>query len=517
MKHIFTRTRKGRYARLSVILTVLVITVTILANTVVSTLAERYSWYTYLEQWGEYQVSGQCFTVLDAAMDRTKTSGEKIEVIFCDTEKNVLADSMVGYVYTTVKAIEERYPERMSVQCHDIILNPNSVRRFAMGVNPLTGEEIENDLSESSVIFTCGDYYRVYSLTEFFAFKNNDLSTVWAYRGERKLVSAVLHALNANNKPIVCLTENHGEVYYDYELQQLLDDAGYVISYIDLQTDQIPQNCNLIISYNPSADLVADTVSTSSEAEILKGFLETSGNSFLLFLGSGSPELPKYEAFMAEWGVSCKYYHDAEADRSYRYSVQDAANSLTSDGCTIYASPVSQGQSARLLSDLDPRVVFRNATALGVANGYVSNGDGSYSQLSGNRTLYSLYESRTSASSWANGAMREAGGGEMLMSLTEQKNASGSSYVGVISSTNFTTEEYLQSAVYENGDVLFRTLKTFGKAELPENLRLKPFHSTEISTITTSQMLYWTLGLSITPAVVITALAIVILVKRRRA
>ena len=103
------------------------------------------------------------------------------------------------------------------------------------------------------------------------------------------------------------------------------------------------------------------------------------------------------------------------------------------------------------------------------------------------------------------------------MSLTEQKNTSGSSYVGVIASANFSTEDFLQSAVYENGDVLLRTLKNMGKTEVPEGLRIKPFQSKEISTLTTSQMLTWTLVLSIAPAVLVTVVAVLIFVKRRRA
>ena len=513
MKQIFTRTRKGRYARLAVVLTVLVVAVTILANAVFFTLANRYGWYTPMEKWGDYRISKNCFTVLDTAM-RAHNSAP-IELIFCNTEKNILADSMVAYIYSTAKELQARYSDRISIQCYDVILNPNTVRRFAKGTNPLTGEEMENDLAQTSVIVSCGEYYRVYSLTEFFSYKNNDLSTVWAYNGERKLVSAILHAINTD-KPIVCMTDNHGEVYYDYELLQLLDDAGYVISYLDLQTDPIPEKCNLIISYNPNTDLVGDTVSSVSEAARLNEFLAQDGNGFLLFLESGTPDLPNYEAFMAEWGVSCKYYHDAEANKDYRYSVQDAANSLTSDGCTIYAEPVQTGHSATLLKDLDPGVVFQNATALDVANGYVANGDGSYSQLSGNRTMYSLYESASGATSWANGAIRD-GGGAILMSLTEQKSESGSSYVGAIASAKIATEKLLQSAVFENGDALFRLLGCMGKTDLPENLRIKPFQSMEISTVTTSEMLYWTLGLAITPAVLVTVAAVIVFIKRRRA
>jgi len=82
---------------------------------------------------------------------------------------------------------------------------------------------------------------------------------------------------------------------------------------------------------------------------------------------------------------------------------------------------------------------------------------------------------------------------------------------------SFASESMLQSAVYENSDVMFRMLGNMGKEELPENLRVKPFHSMEISTVTTSEMLWWTVGLTVTPAIAVLAVAIVVFAKRRRA
>ena len=62
-----------------------------------------------------------------------------------------------------------------------------------------------------------------------------------------------------------------------------------------------------------------------------------------------------------------------------------------------------------------------------------------------------------------------------------------------------------------------RTFSNMGKELTTEGLIIKPFESTTISTVTTSQMLTWTLVLSIAPAALITLVAVVILVKRRRA
>ena len=103
------------------------------------------------------------------------------------------------------------------------------------------------------------------------------------------------------------------------------------------------------------------------------------------------------------------------------------------------------------------------------------------------------------------------------MSLTEQKNAKGSSYVGVVSSVNFATRTYLQSAVYDNGDVLFSLFEEIGGRTAPTGLTIKPFASYDISTITTAQMLRWTVALAVIPAVAISAIAVIVLIKRRRA
>ena len=238
------------------------------------------------------------------------------------------------------------------------------------------------------------------------------------------------------------------------------------------------------------------------------------GNNFLVMLENGTPMLPAYEAFLEGWGADFSYYTDRENEANYRYMVQDNANSLTSDGYTIYGEAASEGHAAELLEGLQRPVIFKNATAIKAAQGFVNNGDGSYTK--GNRTLYSLYQSSKSASCWANGKAVD-GGNAMLMTLTEQKFENGSSYVGVIASADFAEETFLQSAVYGNNDAMMRTFRHMGKELTTEGLVIKPFASTDISIITTAQMLRWTLVLSITPALLITVIAVVILVKRRRA
>ncbi len=503
MKKHFIRTRKLRWGGIAAVLTVLVVAVAVLTNAVFGTLARRYGWYAPMTGTPRYDVSERCFTILGEAF--ADYTGKKAEIIFCDTEENLNEEITSRYLYETATAISERYPDRVSVKCYDIWTDPTKVSAYTKMTNPVTDEPMDVKLKSTSVIIVTEGYHRVYSLEEFFSFRDGDSAQVWGYNGERKLAAGILRAVSPETH-IVCLTQNHGEVYYDYELLYLLDDAGYTIKYLDLYRDPIPEGCEMIISYNPNSDMIAnDELSAVSESDKLDAFLAVPGNSFWVLLENGTPALPNMETYLEGWGVDFQY----DSTGTYRYMVQDATRSLTSDGYTIYADAATQMQSTVR------EAVFKNATAIRNAPAFAPVGDGSYSL--GSRTMYSLYEGGANAVSWANGAAQASAAGAILMSITEQKNEGGNSYVGAVASVDFFSEEFLQSAVYGNADAFMRTFSIMGREHLPEGLTLKPFESSDISTVTTREMLLWTLALSITPAVIVTAVAVTVLVKRRNA
>lgn len=511
MKKRLFRNRRTRYAGISAVLTVLVITVVILVNSVFGSLASRYHWVTSMNAKANYDVTGVCYDLLDrelAEIDATERDAN-VRVIFCDTEAAWSEDETQSYLLHTAKSICDRY-DRLTIEFYDTRLNPTAVRPYA--TNQKTGESIP--VKESSVIIVCEDYHRVYNLEEFFVFKDNANTNVWAYKGERTLATGILRALNRDVK-VACITSNHGEAFTDYEIAYLLDDAGYdVRSDFDLSTEEIPEKCSLILTYNPNSDL--DVSVGIEENRKLDEFLAKEGNAFLVFLSTGTPQLANLEAYLNGWGVKSGVHVDPANGKSYRYTVQDSAQSLTSDGYTIYGNLSSEATARQMFSSNESNVVFKNATALGHASDFVANGDGTYSK-GDSRKLYSIYEASEDAVLWANGVARD-GDSSMLMTLTEQKHTSGrSSYVGVVASSDFASRDQLQSAVYRNSDVLYRLLSNVSGEYSIEGLKLKPFASTEISTITTAQMLRWTICLTVIPAGLVAVTGIVILIRRRRA
>lgn len=514
MKKQFIRDRKIRYGSITLVLTVLVIAVTLLINAVFSSLAERYKWYFDMNELGKYDVTEDCYAYLETvfASADSEAPHDKIKIIFCDLLENMEAEDTQMQLHHTATLLKNRFPDRIDVECYDILTNPNLVRGYTTMVDPHTGEVIDINIATTDVLIVTEGYHRVYSLSEFFSFKGNDAENLWAYNGERKLAAGIMRAVTPN-RPTACFTNNHGEVYFDYELVTLLDDAGYNVTYIDLYKEQIPDECSLIITYNPMSDLVEDSISAVSEKAILENYLQKENNAYWVFLGNSSSVLPNFESFLEDWGADFAYH--TAGNKQYRYMVQDTSQSLTSDGYTIYGEAIQFGKGAELLGNLDRTAVFKNATAIEPAAGYLNNGNGSYTK--GDRVMHALYTGGENAVSWANGKAVADADQAILMSLTEQTLPTGKSYVGVLSSCEFATETFLQSAVYGNADVICAELEFQGRENTPIGLALKPFEQTEISTVTTRQMLTWTLCLSLIPAVTVTAVAIGVLLKRRRA
>lgn len=503
------KTRKGRLQALGILLVCLVILSVILFNALISKLAKRYSWYTSLTASADYGVSDECFALLDRVLDG-KTP---VTILFLRDRETVISDKTERYLYETAQGIAERYPQ-VSLSFCDPVENPNALRAYTYMIDPRTGEIALDEngerktrtLNENGVILLSGDYYRVYDLEEFFVFEGGDTSNVRAYAGESKLVAGILHAIK-DDAPLACLTNNHGETFYDFELLYLLDDAGYAVDYIDLSKEEIPESCRLIVTYNPNTDFLDSDGVRASETDLLADFLSSAGNRFLAFVESGTPRLSSLETFLETYGVSFAYSTSDSAGKSYRFSVKDDAATLTSDGYTIYGKAASE-----LTANVRDGVVFQNATAIEVASGFVNRENGVFEK--GNMTLYTLYSASDSAAAFAGG--RQVGAGAFaLATYTEIATHDGTSGVGVIASTAAFEEDFLQSTVYGNRDALLHLCKLFGAGENPEGISFKPFSSTRMSLVTTREKFAWTICLSALPILAFPICALVVLLRRR--
>jgi hypothetical protein len=294
-------------------------------------------------------------------------------------------------------------------------------------------------------------------------------------------------------------------------------DAGYNVSLIDLYYDDIPAECELLVTYNPSTDfIVADGVSEWSELDKLEAYL-TDGGNYMVCLSANTPELANFDQFLAEWGVSVGRNFDEQTDRSYACMVKDASTALTSDGFTFLAEYVNEGKGAAITADMTSSdfvssVVFRDAAVLTVPDTYTETATATYQ--SGTRVRSDVFYASKDAAAFASGKqITSLTGAFALMSVTEDR--ATDARVTVISSTEFGSQPYLQSAVFGNADAHLCALREMGKEDVLIGLRYKPFAASVISSITSAQKLHWTLCLTLVPVALVAGTATVILVRRK--
>ena len=460
----------------------------------------------------------------------------KINIIFCDLEDNLKANETQNMVLKTAKDLKERFPEYLEIKFIDIWNDFTAVQKYK--------STSYSTINSTNVIIESGTEYRVCSLRSFFAFNTATDDTPWGYKGEKTIIASML-AVSQAESPIACVTINHTEAFSDYELFYTLEAAGYKVQTIDLAYQEIPDDCRLVVVYNPKEDFMqADGISEISEIEKLDRYLNGLSCSMMVFVDASTPKLPNLEEYLEEWGVSINRNTDS-LGATYNYTIkEDASVALSTDGYTFAGTYVEKGMGADIYKTLSennypPKVVFKNATSLSYSDlytesFYVNHEDasdttdeywmGTYYSNGNSRFIYDVFTTSTGAVAMANGSVVKdvdnKQGFHRLMTMTrEDRNIDGQNsdyaYVMVCASTEFANEKLLGSAVYGNDDVILAAARGMGKEFVPVDLSIKPFASTEISEMSTESKNTYTAVLSILPAAIVLGVGVFVLVRRK--
>ena len=487
-----------RHGMVTVVLTVLIVVAVILANASVTALAMRYGWYLNMNPDLYYPVTDTCYTYLDTYVMSEGT--EDIRLIFCDEEEAFREDTTLSYVLHTAELLAARYP-RAKIEYLNIWERPSLARAYGV-------------TSATSVVVASGDEHRGCSLRDFFVFPVDDSENPVAYNGEKRFAVAMKAVVSAD-APMAYLTLNHGETTPDYALMYALTDAGYMVTYLDALNFDIPDDCALLVTYNPTRDFThTDGVSGVSEIDKLSAYLARGGKMMTFvsadtFAAGGFPQL---EGFLREWGVTFEHQKNAEGIEEC-YAIRDTAHALTTDGYTIVGKIPETGKGSTVMVDIDGSLRVSNTTAIAVAEGYTAAG-GNYTR--GTRTLSPLLMSYPGAEAWAGGRAKERTDvGYNLITLTQDSATDAS--VFVCASTEFATEDGLQSGVYDNGAFLLTAMQAMGKDEIPIRLISQPISDDTIHTLTTVAARNITIALVAGPVLVVTVIGLVVLVRRKRA
>ena len=526
MKNSAFSSRKFKYGSLSVAMTCVIIAAILLFNGVFKLLADKYLWYTDLTR-------DEIYTLSDAAVEALAGVDKDVHILFCDDPDNLEEDYYSKMVYKTALGLAEKN-DYIHVDTVNIWREPSAVNKFK--------NNSKDSIYSTDIIVYSGTEFRVYALRAMFYF-NDEASAPWAYNGEKKLVSGIL-AVSKAESPVACVTVNHGEPFMtnaalaetQYMLN-LLEDGGYKVQLIDLAHQEIPEDCRLMVIYDPQDDfLVNDGVSNISEIEKLDRFLDGT-NALMVFVNPTTPLLPNLEEYLEEWGIKFNRHTD-NMGNVLGTTVRDYSNSLTEDGMTIIGAYTTQGLGASLHKDMrttyPPKVIFKNAMSISYSDTYqmVWHTDeedstatfsyGSYYKDGVSRSMFDVFVSSTGTAVVDAKVVEQASTTNpfKLMTITRESRMVDNtnedySYVIACGSTDFLSSKLLLSNTYGNTDMMLSALRATGRENIPVGLDIKPFNSTTIESLTTAQANRYTITLIVLPTLITAIAGVYVLVRRK--
>ncbi len=496
-------------------------------------------------------IEDEAIPMIDSVNEEREAAGEdpiKLKIIFCTDPDYVNNNTYLRYVNYTAKGLEKEFPDQIDVQYVNISKNPSAVQKYKI-TSAAT-------IYSSDVIVEFGTEYIVNNILSFFT-SNSDSEAPWAYNGEKRMASAILSVTRAE-APICCITTNHGEPLYDADgnineeytaFARTIEGAGYVLQPLDLENEEIPENCRMIITFNPKEDFKAyGSLGENgvSEIEKLDRYLDNA-YTFFYVCDRTTPVLTNLEEYLQEWGITVSRVGDS-AGTYENYSIKDTAMNVDAGvGDRLLGNYATNGLGASLTTELrslgyPPSVVFGNSTAISVADNYnttyvqADETEGtqayeyySYARNGVYRYMYDIFTTYDSAIAQIGGETYEMATSENLfkiMTITQEyrqiqednySTVNDASYVLALASTDFVSNEVLNSTAYGNTDVLLSCLRRTSREVIPVNIDLKAFYIYDIdeNSMSDETNKAYTVCFAVIPALIVFAVGTVVIVKRK--
>ncbi len=512
------RKRRLKYGGISVLLSVLVISAVVILNVIVGALAMRYDrMYRDMSVSAVYSISDNCREYLedfvisrvnDVNLTLPESERQKIKLIFCDEQKNIEHNNSWKHVYDSIYEVVEMFPNHIETEYLNIWENPSVARTYGVS-------------SVYDVVCIFGDRHETMNVADFYVYGGDDASTPTAYNGE-KIIASCLMRITQDRTPMCYFTANHGEDFSDYELIRAVVESGYTVGFLDLAAEDIPSDCELLITFDPKQDFqISDSNSNVSEITKLEKYM-SSGGRYMVFVSAdtfASGPRENFESFLADWGVS--YMHSAADDGAENcYTVRDLANSLTVDGYTVLSQKADKGTGAETVSDVTRSCAFGNSTCIAFSESFEDDGNGTLlCEVNGQkRTVSAVFTSHIGAVAWSGGRAVARADSEpfVLMSLSEQECENGdTAYLFASASTEMVKGDLMRSAALGNNSAISEAIRAMGKKNTPSGLAMKQFEGDRIESLTTSLANSITVALVVAPIVIVSVIGIVVLVRRK--
>lgn len=430
--------------------TVLIVVAVALGNIALTAYGASNNLFIDTTSEGRYTVRPQMIEFLQQADMK-----DDVDIIFCASSDLLLSSYNTSLVY--IMALElEKQVKNVHVQCVDLSRHPEALDMYK--------RTSASSLSWSDVIVSSGTEFRVYTTDSFFTV-NQNTGEIVGFNGERKMCEAIL-SMTAKSLPLACFTVGNGEVLPSQDdeetcyLYERIRDAGFRIMAIDLETEDIPDSCTLLVINGPTSDFPSgrlEDIDYVSPITKIDRFLDRFGSVFY-FRDASAGELPNLEEFLAEWGITFAV-DNGNGQMVNGTTLRDTESALAGDSFRISGTygTSSVYEDITALSS-PPKTIFENCAPISVLwqNGFASVNSAS-------RVVTSLFTTTDKAYAVNRDGDTVAGGTYSLMTMTSESriinNDIFTATLFVCGTTAYHAAEYMADNVYANGEILQSTVR----------------------------------------------------------
>ncbi len=370
--------RHGVYAT---VITALVLVGAVVINILSNAIAQRF--HTTIDLTAE-----RSNTISPSNVSYIRDVDKDVTVTICASEDGYTGDYMAYYAYNYYSAqdVTGQYYRQTITLIEDYAVYNNHIKIVYADPQEPSFAEVQSRFSNTNlyygdIIVECSfelngktinrnkilTYENLYQLedTSGYAEYGMDVYTVTGSNVETALTSAIYYVTSEESTQALILG-NHSNTSLTEQLVENLELNNYVVNTTsEAMITSIPEETDLLLIVAPTSDFATE------ELEVIETFLENGndrGKGLLYFASTASPELPRLNTFLEDWGITVESGILYETDERYQ----------------LNQSPTSMGVFNQL-TEYTPDVNNQSVVFAG-------------SNLVPMRTAYERYDSRVTSS-----------------------------------------------------------------------------------------------------------------------
>lgn len=350
-KNLFSsrRFKKGGFA---VILTCLVVAAVIVINIIANVLQTKVPVLSI-------DMSGQNLYALSDSSKELVHSIDKEVVINVLAKEDTYTHADENFL--KANALLKKYVaenDKISIKYIDLQSDPTYVNKYP-----------NENITSYSYIVTCGDKYKYLDVSSDLFTLGTDYSSGETYVESSNVESAVTSAIyyvTSENQTKVAVLEGFGSDPQGLlsALTTLLKSNNYEIVNTNLMTEDIPQDCDMAILFQPESDL------TEAAANRVSDYLSNGGNygKNLFYVPTHTVlESPNLDSILEEWGMSIGQGIVADTDSSHMPYIGDYYCSVFEYGSSEYADGLKDPKKYLIGAYTRPVIIDDSAKATAIA------------------------------------------------------------------------------------------------------------------------------------------------------